>query len=220
MKLGYLKEEKQMKNKQMIIFLSVMILSFGFNGCGGSSSTATGTGGTVSSSTSSNTQAFDAPIVDDTTKQAYLDAINNARAIQQDCGTEGIKPAVSALVWSDELYKAAYEHSEDLAESNTFSHDGSGTTSDWTAEILVLGRGSTTQERIENNGYTSWRAIGENITAGTSRDTAQKAVESWLASDGHCANLMNPAYKDVGMGYVEKSGTTYTHYWTQDFGAK
>lgn len=168
----------------------------------------------------SNTTSSDAPIIDSTTKQVYLDAINNARALNQDCGENGIKPAVSALVWSDTLYKAAYEHSEDLAESNTFSHDGSGTDSDWTAQVLDLGRGSKFNERIENNGYTDWRTISENIAAGTYRDTAQEAVDAWIESDGHCANLMNPAFKEVGMGHVEKSDSTYTHYWTQNFGAK
>lgn len=164
--------------------------------------------------------AFDAPIIDNIVKQAYLDAINNVRASAQDCGTGGMKPAVSALVWNDALYRAAYEHSEDLAESDTLSHDGSGTASDWTAQIKNLSRGSTALERIENNGYINWNLIGENITAGTNQDLVEEAIAAWLASDIHCANLMNPIYKDVGMGHVEKSSSLYTHYWTQDFGAK
>ncbi|MCF6243888.1 MAG: CAP domain-containing protein [Sulfurovum sp.] len=169
---------------------------------------------------SNDTKTFDVPDIESSVKQGYLEAINNARAKQQNCGKEGIKKAVNSLVWSDELYAAAYEHSEDLAESNTFSHDGSGTSSDWTAEVKNLGRESILKERIENNGYSSWKTIGENITGGTNQDLAQEAVDAWLKSDGHCANLMNPAYKDVGMAHVEKEGTRYTHYWTQNFGAK
>jgi len=201
------------------------LVSFALMGCGGggsgasgeSNDPATGGSGTPSQNTS---QVFDAPVIDTVLKQAYLDAINNARAIQQDCGVKGIKGAVSALEWSDELYAAAYEHSDDLAESDTFAHDGSGTSSDWTAQVKELGRGSTFVERIKNNGYTNYKTIGENIVAGTNRDTAQIAIDAWLDSDGHCANLMNTDYTEIGMGHVEKAGTDYIHYWTQNFGAR
>lgn len=198
------------------------LVSFVLIGCGGGSSTSS-SGGNVNPNVPTNNndpQSFDVPIIDAVTKQAYLEAINNARATQQDCGVEGIKPAVSPLAWSDALYKAAYEHSEDLAESDTFSHEGSGTNSDWTAEVQNLGKGSTVKERIENNGYTNWKTYGENISAGTNQDLAQEAVDAWIDSDGHCANIMNPNYKEVGMGHVEESGSTYIHYWTQNFGAK
>ncbi len=190
-------------------------------GCGGGGSTipaTTNSSSTTNSGTSSN--AYDAPIIEDTVKQNYLDAINQARSKQQDCGREGIKKPVDPLTWNDALYKAAYEHSEDMAESNTFSHDGSGTNSDWTAQILLLTRGSTFDERIINNGYSNFRTIGENLTVGTNGDLAQKAINAWLKSDEHCKNLMNPAYKEVGMAHVEKAGTKYTHYWSQEFGAK
>ncbi len=163
---------------------------------------------------------YDAPSIDEETKQTYLDVINNARASTQDCGEYGIKSAVPALTWDNALYKAAYEHSEDLAESDTFSHDGSGTESDWTTQVQELESGSTMRDRIENNGYTNWTKIGENIAAGSLRDTAQEVIDAWIESDGHCKNLMNPDYKNVGMGHVEKDESTYIHYWTQNFGAQ
>ncbi len=186
------------------------LVSFVFIGCGGGSNVPA----------NNNPQSFDAPIIDAVIKQAYLDAINNARATEQDCGVKGIKSAVPPLTWSDALYKAAYEHSDDLAESNTFSHDGSGSNSDWTAQVQNLGKGSTFIQRIENNEYVNWKSIGENIVGATNLDLAQEAVDKWIDSDGHCANLMNPDYKDVGMGHVEKSGSALTHYWTQNFGAQ
>jgi len=170
--------------------------------------------------TGDNSQTFDAPAIEASVKEAYLIAINNARAVHQNCGSRGIKKAVAPLKWNDALYKAAYEHSEDLVKSDTFSHTGSGTPSDWTATVKELGRGSTFIERIENNGYTNYKTIGENITAATDRDTAQKAIDAWLESDGHCANIMNPKYTEIGMGHVEQEGTTYTHCWTQNFGAR
>jgi len=188
-----------------VIFYGIIVLVL--VACGG------GSGGSVGGNTPN---PYPAPVLPDATKQAYLDAINNARSSQQDCHTEGIKPAVPALLWNDKLYNAAYEHSHDLAESNTASHDGSGTDSDWTGMDLG-GKKSTYIERVENNGY-AWSSIGENIAMGTNRDTAQKAIDAWLASDGHCANLMSPNYTEVGMAHYKKADSDYTHYWTQEFG--
>jgi len=150
-------------------------------------------------------------------KQRFLDAINAARADTQDCGEEGVFDPAPALTWSDKLANAAWEHSNDLALSNTFSHDGSGTASDATAQEENLGRGSTFRERIEHQGYTNWRTIGENIAAGQS--DVQEVVDAWLASPHHCANLMNPKFKEVGMALVIKDSSDYYQYWTQDFGA-
>jgi uncharacterized protein YkwD len=208
-------------NNMIIMIFSITMIVF-INGCGGSSSSSVVNSDSVTNSGKNNfdTSPYDIPPLDEFTKQTYLDAINNARATSQDCGVHGIKDAVPALTWDDALYKAAYEHSEDMAESNTFAHTGSATESDWTAQILNLPSGSTMTDRIENNGYTYWKTLGENIAAGSKRDTAQEAIDAWIVSDSHCVNLMNPAYKNVGMGHVEKDGTTYIHYWTQNFGSK
>lgn len=188
-------------------------------GCGGGSATYSAVSPAGHQLQSSyKTKPYKAPLINTALKRAYLQAINEARGSDRRCGSEGYFSATSDLRWSDALYKAAYEHSNDLAQTNTFEHRGSGRNSDYTREVLNLGQGSTFRERIENNGYTDVKAISENITAGTIRDTAQKAVDAWLKSDGHCANLMNPDFRDVGMAHVEKVGTTYKHYWTQNFG--
>lgn len=161
---------------------------------------------------------YKAPLINNALKRAYLEAINEARSSARRCGSEGYFSATTDLRWSDALYQAAYEHSHDLAQTDTFDHRGSGRMTDHTGEVLNLGRGSTFKERILNNGYHNPRTISENITAGTIRDTAKKAVDAWLASDRHCANLMNPNFREVGMAHVKKAGTTYTHYWTQNLG--
>ncbi len=158
--------------------------------------------------------------LDTKTKKVYLDTINAVRAESQDCGVYGVKPAVPALQWNDLLYKAALEHSNDLAKIDTFSHDGSGKSTDITAQKTQLGRGSKVGERIEYNGYTNWRAYGENIAAGTSMDEAQEAIDVWVESDGHCKNLMNPNFTEVGMAEVYDENSHYSHYWTQDFGKR
>jgi len=185
--------------------------------------------GDINTSSSPSVGSFPAPALSEGDKQDYLDAINNARLTQQDCGAEGIKAAVAPLTWNDKLYTIAAEHSTDLAAWNNgvvieaeardnFSHTGSGTDSDWTAQVHHLERGSTIGERVDNSGY-AWRAYGENIAAGTNTSTAVQAVQQWLDSPPHCANLMSSLYTEVGMAMVEDGDSFYTNYWTQNFGA-
>ena len=48
--------------------------------------------------------------------------------------------------------------------------------------------------------------------------TADAAVAGWMASTGHCNNIMSGTYKHIGIGYYYNVNATYDHYWTQDFG--
>jgi len=196
-----------MNYRSMIILLSSAALISSLTGCAGGDS----------EDSSDQTTPYAVPSLSASVKQDYLDAINNARAVQQNCDTEGMKPAVPALAWNDKLYSAAAEHSNDMAKSDTFSHTGSGTQSDWTSQENGLSRGSTVTERIENSGY-DWQRNGENIAAGTNLDTADAVIQIWLESDGHCANLMNPDFQDIGMAMVEDANSQFIHYWTQNFG--
>ncbi len=155
------------------------------------------------------------PTLSNSDKVAYLDAINQARSESQDCGSHGYFPAVSPLTWSDKLYKASYEHIQDLVATETFEHTGSGTESDWAG--TKLGKASNMEERIENYDY-AWRTLAENIAAGTFTNTAEKVVQQWLDSDGHCANLMSDSFTEVGMAMIYKEDSKYSYYWNQNFG--
>jgi len=44
-------------------------------------------------------------------------------------------------------------------------------------------------------------------------------VAGWLASPGHCANLMNPAFSELGAGYAVDPKSDAGIYWTALFGA-
>jgi len=151
----------------------------------------------------------------------YLELINNARAQARDCGTQGHFDAAPPLKWNVHLYNAAREHSADMAKSNYMDHPGSGTDNDITAKEENLGRGSIPKERILHNGYpTTYITLGENVEGGTAIDTPQKAIDGWLNSDHHCANIMNPVFTEVGMAKYSNPEATYTNYWTQNFGAQ
>ena len=147
--------------------------------------------------------------------EEYLTAVNQARAKEQDCASKGKFRATTAVVWNEKLYKASYEHIQDLIASKTFEHEGSGTESDWAG--YALGKKSTQVERVESYGY-SWRGLGENLAGGQKIDTATKAVEAWLKSDEHCENLMNPLFEEMGMVMIYNEDSLYTNYWGQNFG--
>jgi len=148
-------------------------------------------------------------------KVDYLKAVNKARSSDQICGEKGLFPATTSLKWNDKLYNSSYEHTQDLIKSETFSHLGSGTKSDWTG--YVLHKQSNFRERIESYSY-KWKYIGENLGGGTVIDTPEKMVKGWLASDNHCINLMSPNYTEMGMIMIRDEASLYTHYWTQNFG--
>ena len=151
------------------------------------------------------------------TKNKILLAINKARAVARDChdGLGLVAPA-PALTWNNELYVSAFEHSTDLATSNTFSHNGSGTSSDITGSNN--GKKSTFIERIEANGYSNYELIGENIAGGYS--SIDLVIEAWINSPQHCGNLMNSEFEEVGVAVISNENSDYKIYWTQNFGLK
>lgn len=60
----------------------------------------------------------------------------------------------------------------------------------------------------------SFRTAGENIAAG--QPTPSAVVNAWMNSPGHRANILNPEFKSLGVGYVSGQGS-YGHYWVQLF---
>ncbi len=154
---------------------------------------------------------YSAPEISRKKKEEFLNAINQARAEARECGDEHFD-AAPPLKWSDALYRAAYEHSNDMAQQDFVGHDGSGEYTDETG--ADLGKKSEFFERVEHNGY-QFGAVAENVAAG--QKTTDEVINDWIESPHHCANLMNPNFKDVGMAVVKKEGTKYIYYWTQNF---
>ena len=76
--------------------------------------------------------------------------------------------------------------------------------------------GETPADRARVAGFRG-RQIGENIAAG--QGSPNQAMQSWLASPGHCANLMNPMFTQVGAAYATNTRSDLGIYWTMVFGA-
>ena len=131
-------------------------------------------------------------------QQEILNRVNQARAAGRTCGSTSYGPA-PALRWNGVLFNAAGAHSTDMAANNYFSH----TSQD----------GRNPGQRITGAGY-AWSGYGENIAAG--QTSAQAVVDGWLASPGHCANIMNANYADMATACVASSTSAYRTYWTMD----
>lgn len=130
-----------------------------------------------------------------------LEQLNAARAVARTCGTT-LMPAVAPLRWNAALEQAAIGHSEWMQANDTFSHTGAD--------------GSTVGTRATAAGY-EWKMVGENIAAGQ-RDVPS-VIKDWLASEGHCRNIMHPDFVDVALAMKPgTSSNTYRTWWTLDFG--
>jgi len=122
---------------------------------------------------------------------AVLTLVNQERAKVNNC-----KP----LTMDSRLTAAARGHSADMAAKNYFDH----TSKD----------GTPFATRIKNAGY-QWSTAGENIAKG--QKDAASVMTSWMNSPGHRANILNCAYKNIGIGLAYDA--RHTPYWTQDFAA-
>jgi len=128
-------------------------------------------------------------------KDLLLQLVNSYRSSGCNCGSEGYFASTTSLVWNNLLESTAHDHSKDMNAKNFFSHEGSN--------------GSNVGDRLTHRNYF-WSICGENIAKGESL-TEQKVIEGWINSPGHCKNIMNPAFKEMG---ISKEGA----YWTQVFG--
>jgi uncharacterized protein YkwD len=133
--------------------------------------------------------------------KALLAQVNAARAKSRVCGRQRFA-AARPLSWSAALGSAALGHSQAMAHGNYFAHRDPD--------------GRSVADRAKGAGYRG-RKFAENIAAG--QGSPNQAMQDWLASPGHCANLMNPMFTQVGAASASDSRSDAGVYWTMVFGA-
>lgn len=107
---------------------------------------------------------------------------------------------LSELRFNEKLAIVARRYSEKMAEKNFFSHTSP--------------EGDTMVERVRAEGVY-YIMIGENLFKGTNlSQPVSIAVDGWMNSPGHRANILRPEYRETGVG-VWRIGNTY--YMTQLF---
>ncbi|MFD3873222.1 CAP domain-containing protein [Streptomyces sp. NPDC058623] len=122
-------------------------------------------------------------------ESAVLALVNKERA------TAGCGP----LTANAKLNSAARAYSDTMARSGVMSHTGPD--------------GSTMTTRVEAAGY-AWSRLGENIARGQA--DAAAVMSAWMNSSGHRANILNCAFREIGIGVHKGDGGPW---WTQNFGA-
>jgi len=132
---------------------------------------------------------------------SMMQAINQARSVARTCGQRAM-PAAAPLGWNGRLFDAAARHADDMARHDYFSHTGRN--------------GRNVAQRVSDAGY-AWSAVGENIAAGP--DSVDAVMAGWLSSPGHCANLMRPDFREVGVGCVQRGGNVWGRYWAMVLGS-
>ena len=112
------------------------------------------------------------------------------------------------LTLNAKLSAAASAYAADLVAGSYLSHTGRD--------------GSTIRTRLDAVGYLpadgGW-AIGENLAWGTGAlATPGSIMQAWMNSEGHRANILNPEYREIGIGIVvgnpsvaSGSGATYAN---------
>ena len=107
-----------------------------------------------------------------------------------------------ALVWAGAaretfrtLAGVAFGHATDMARHNYFEH-----------EDLA---GHSPADRVRAVGYRE-KLVGENIAYGPK--SAEEVVQGWLESPGHCENIMDPRFAEMGIAYAagQASGAVFT----------
>ncbi len=118
-------------------------------------------------------------------ERAILAEVNSLRARGCRCpGGKNFKPA-PALSWNAQLTTAAVAHAEDMRRNKFFDHNGSD--------------GGDFADRITKAGYR-WKTVAENIAQGY--PNAKAVVLGWRNSGGHCENIMNAAFRDMGAARI------------------
>jgi uncharacterized protein YkwD len=147
---------------------------------------------------------FEPPAVTDpaTAARRALALVNEARGQPRRCGNQP-HGAVPPVALNSTLTSVAAAHARDMARTGRMAHEGSD--------------GSTAAERVTRAGY-AWRTVAENVAAGDR--TAEAVVQTWLASPGHCANLMNPDVREMGIAYAFEASSPKGTYWAQVFATR
>ena len=100
---------------------------------------------------------------------------------------------VSALSWDNSLGKAAHDHTQNMYDYKTLTHDGLG-----------VSEGLRFWERAEAAGYTGF-ASGENCSVG--HYVPWGFVNSWINSEGHRNNMLKDTHRHMGVGVVGNYST-------------
>ena len=109
------------------------------------------------------------------------------------------KNDLSQLAWGDTCEIAADTRAaETIALYSHTRPDGSS----WSTACPVPSSGGTS---------------GENLAIGNAAVSPASVVALWMSSETHRANILNPEYTNLAVGFVFDPSKSYRTYWSQEF---
>ena len=133
-------------------------------------------------------QIITIPSIDNETRRYETEVV---RLVNVERSKKGLTP----LTEDWQLSRVARYKSQDMCDKNYFSH----TSPTYGSPFNMM-----------KNFGISYRSAAENIAKGQS--TPEAVVKAWMNSSGHRANILNPSFTKIGVGYVSNG-----RYWTQMF---
>ena len=128
---------------------------------------------------------------------SFEQASNTERTAFELINRERVAKGLAALVWNSDLYRLARQHSEDMGGRGYFDHE--------TPEGLMP------KDRARAAGLRGFRVIAENIAYNKGYENpGAYAVERWMKSSGHRANILYSSFQYSAIGsYVASDGSVY-----------
>jgi uncharacterized protein YkwD len=126
-----------------------------------------------------------------------LELVNEVRARGTRCGERAFAPA-PPMALSGTLGSVAFGHAADMATHGYFEHQDRA--------------GQSPADRVRAVGYRE-KLVGENIAYGP--ETVEEVVKGWLDSPGHCENIMDPRFAEMGLAFAAGRGAKHGLYWVQ-----
>jgi uncharacterized protein YkwD len=113
------------------------------------------------------------------------------QGVLADINAFRVQHKLTPLRLSAPLTTSAREHSQEMAAKGYFAHESAD--------------GSVFWKRIKAvypSGTSRYWSVGENLLWSSPDIDAQRALDLWLASPEHRANLMAPAWREIGISAV------------------
>jgi uncharacterized protein YkwD len=108
-----------------------------------------------------------------------------------------VQNGLAPLTWDSDICRMAREHSENMSRDGFFAH----TTPD----------GKRLRDRARVVGVVQFRVLAENIAYNQGyEDPGAFAVERWMLSPKHRANILSPEFRSMAIGsFVAADGSVF-----------
>jgi uncharacterized protein YkwD len=143
-----------------------------------------------------------APVTSVTASPSLGEANEIERRAFESTNAVRLQNGLAALVWEPALCRMARIHSENMVRHSYFAHESPD--------------GARLKDRAHAAGIAHFRVLGENIAYNQGYDDPGGfAVERWMISPGHRANILSNEFEHSAIGsFVAPDGTVYL---TQEF---